>query len=120
MARRHCLDSVEPPKREKDASDGSEHGQDRAFDKHLLGELAAACAERGAHSQFAFATERARQLHVCDVGAGDEKHTGDCCQEQCHALFVILHRRIEKDQCGDAASCVGIGIATFELSGDGI
>ena len=117
-AGRNCLDSIEPPKREKDTDDASKHGQYRTFDKHLLGDLATACAESGAHSQFPFAAERARQLHICDVGAGDEKHKADCGQKECHAAFVIFHPRIEKDQRRDAASSVGIGVTTFELSGD--
>src|SRR4029453_13190367 len=116
--RGNCLDRIESPEREKNAGDGPEHRQNCAFDKPLLCELATACAESGANGQLALTSERARELQIRSVGASDEKHTTDCSQKERDAVFVILHRGIEKDQRGDAASGVGIRVAAFEFSRD--
>ena len=71
-----------------------EHGagdrDDARLQQELADELSARRAQRQANGGFARARQRARQLQVRDVGAGDEEHEEGHREQQLQGLAALL------------------------------
>ena len=87
---------VETPDRQEHARDGADHRQEHALSQHLPHQLPAARTKRRAHRQLLAPRDRAGQLQIRDIGAGDEQNARDRGQQQVQALPVIAHSRFEE------------------------
>ena len=74
----------------------ADQAEKSAFDQHQPHQTPAACAHRGPHRQLFAASERAGELQVGDIRAGDEEHAADGDEEEVKILPVIADAGFEQ------------------------
>ena len=93
------------PERDHDAAEPATEREDEALRQELTHDARPARANRGADRELAAPRRAAREQHVGDVGAGDEQHETDGCeQRRARGAHVAVEHRMEANACrGDYA-----------------
>ena len=112
------MDGVEAPNRDEQPRHATDQAENRAFDQHQPHQTPAACAHRGPHRQLFAAGERARELQIGDVGAGDEEHAADGDEEEVQIFPVIADDGFEQLARINGAAGIGGGITPGQLMRD--
>ena len=84
------LQRLRAPPREENAEHATEKCEQDVFREQLHGEARRRGTEGGADGGVAFATGRAGELEIGDVGAGDEEHEADGAEQhpECRARLL--------------------------------
>ena len=112
------MDGVETPDRDEQSGRAADQTEDRAFDQNQPHQPPAARAHRGAHRQLFAARERARQLQVGDIRAGDEQNAADGGEEEMKILPIIAHAGVEQGARSDPATGIGARIFSRQFMRD--
>src|SRR5712691_650787 len=74
---------------EEQAEGAAEKSEEGALGKKLAEEADAIGAHGGAHAEFAFAADHAREVEVGDVGAGDEENEAGGGEKEEHGGLCV-------------------------------